>query len=109
MAKDANLLRAKIKDDHRRQVAQLNRVTGDNFEPTDPEEAMISVAGDTQTTVNNGAGRLAAVVAAAALPLAGIGAYLLWQNQPDTPPAVEQPAQPSEDRDTYVPYYFDIE
>lgn len=106
MAKDGNILRAKIKDDHRRQVAQLNRVTGDNFEPTEPEEAMISVAGDTQTTVNNGAGKLAAAVAAAALPLAGIGAYLLWQSQPDKP-APEPPA--ATDRDTYVPYYFDIE
>lgn len=106
MAKDGAMYRARLKDDHARHVAALNRVTGDNLQPTEPEEEMISVAGDTTTTVHNSGSKLAAAVAAAALPLAGIGAYLLWQNQPDTP-APEQPA--ATDRDTYVPYYFDIE
>lgn len=109
--KDQAILRAKIQDDHKRQMAAIDATTGRPIDLTDAEESVISVAGDTTTNVTNqGAGKLAAMVAAVSLPLAGIGIYKLLDDTPTVdPPPVVAPVEPGTDRDTYVPYDFGIE
>lgn len=108
--KGQGLYRAKAKDDYQRELIAAGLLPADSFTPTsaEEEESVISVAGDKQTTINNGS-KLATAIAAAALPLAGIGAYkmLADDKQPESPPAIVAPVDPGQD--TSLTYDFGIE
>lgn len=114
--------RRRTSDSHRAQMEKLKQVQGIEFpltESTEDEEVAINVQGD--TTYNQPAAQQssllttgAAALAAAALPLAGIGVYeMITDDQPAAvvQPAEQPPQQPptGSDRDSYVPYAFGIE
>lgn len=128
MHKMLSAARRRVEDDHARQVANLKEITGLDHAvqqvPSDEEE-MISVAGDTVTNHYHipsepqgsaVAAKLSPVVkyagvglAAVGLPLLGAWASTWFSKSTPTPPVQTAPAQPAEDRDTYLLYDFGIE